>query len=183
MQFFLTDKAKKDAKKLSEATETLFFSVGFTACHRRKCFCPMMCGDFVPSMRFLFRDVSFVRKRGDDTGCFPRLFAPDFLRKVSGGVSVYLCRKDAVFGIFMQCRACVSARNSVAAQCFSRSEKALKNRVFDERKTPLRCLPDAIMMLTFFDAVAIVIATCSYRDSNMMLSTCVHVVIKLAICC
>ncbi len=171
MQFFLTDKAKKDAKKLSEATETLFFSVGFTACHRRKCFCPMMCGDFVPSMRFLFRDVSFVRKRGDGTGCFPRLFAPDFLRKVSGGVSVYLCRKDAVFGIFMQCRACVSARNSVAAQCFSRSEKALKNRVFDERKTRLRCPPDAIMMLTFFDAVAIVIATCSYRDSNMMLST------------
>ncbi len=183
MQFFLTDKAKKDAKKLPEATETLFFSVGFTACRRRKCFCPMMCGDFVPSMRFLFRDVSLVRKRGDGTGCFPRLFAPDFLRKVSGGVSVYLCRKDAVFGIFMQCRACVSARNSVAAQCFSRSEKALKNRVFDERKTPLRCLPDAIMMLTFFDAVVIAIRTCCYRDDNMMLSTCVHVVIKLAICC
>ncbi len=52
-----------------------------------------------------------------------------------------------------------------------------------EEKTPLRCLPDAIMLLTFFDAVVIAIATCSYRDSNMMLSTCVHVVIKLATCC
>ncbi len=30
---------------------------------------------------------------------------------------------------------------------------------------------DAIMMLTFFDAVVIAIATCSHRDSNMMLST------------
>ncbi len=63
------------------------------------------------------------------------------------------------------------------------SENTLKNHVFVKRKTPLRCLLDAIMMLTFFDAVVIAIATCSYRDSNMMLSTCVHVVIKLATCC
>ncbi len=54
---------------------------------------------------------------------------------------------------------------------FFRSGKAPKNRVFDERKTPLQRLLDAIMMLTFFDAVVIAIATCSYRDSNMMLST------------
>ncbi len=46
-----------------------------------------------------------------------------------------------------------------------------ESRVFDERKTPLRCLLDAIITLTFFDAVVIAIATCSYRDSNMMLST------------
>ncbi len=52
-----------------------------------------------------------------------------------------------------------------------RFEKTSKNRFFDERKMPLRYLPDAIMMLTFFDAVVIAIATCSYRDSNMMLST------------
>ncbi len=52
-----------------------------------------------------------------------------------------------------------------------RSEKASKNRFFDEKKTRLRCLPDAIALLTFFDAVVIAIATCSYRDSNMMLST------------
>ncbi len=51
------------------------------------------------------------------------------------------------------------------------SEKIPKSRVFDERKTPLRCLLDAIITLTFFDAVVIAIATCSYRDSNMMLST------------
>ncbi len=66
---------------------------------------------------------------------------------------------------------------------FFRTEKASKSRVFDKGETPLRCLPDAIMMLTFFDAVVIAIATCSYRDSNMMLSTCVHVVIKLATRC
>ncbi len=64
---------------------------------------------------------------------------------------------------------------------FPQSEKALKTAFFDERKTPLRCLLDAIMLLTFFDAVVIAIATCSYRDDNMMLSSCVHVVIKLAI--
>ncbi len=52
-----------------------------------------------------------------------------------------------------------------------RAEKAPKNRVFDEKKTPLQWLLDAIMMLTFFDAVVIAIATCSYRDDNMMLST------------
>ncbi len=63
------------------------------------------------------------------------------------------------------------------------SGKTLKTSVFNERKTPLRYSPDGIMMLTFFDAVVIAIATCSYRDSNMMLSTCVHVVIKLATCC
>ncbi len=61
--------------------------------------------------------------------------------------------------------------------------KVSKSSVFDERKTPLRWLLDAIMMLTFFDAVVIAIATCSYRDSNMMLSTCVHVVIKLTTRC
>ncbi len=61
--------------------------------------------------------------------------------------------------------------------------KASKKRFFVDRKTPLRRLLDAIMMLTFFDAVVIAIATCSYRDSNMMLSSCVHVVIKLATCC
>ncbi len=54
---------------------------------------------------------------------------------------------------------------------FFRSGKAPKNRVFDDRETPLQRLLDAIMMLTFFDAVVIAIATCSYRDSNMMLST------------
>ncbi|WP_373846508.1 hypothetical protein, partial [Bacteroides heparinolyticus] len=64
-----------------------------------------------------------------------------------------------------------------------RSKKAAEIRFFDARKTPPRCPLDAIMMLTFFDAVVIAIATCSYRDSNMMLSTCVHVVIKLATCC
>ncbi len=63
------------------------------------------------------------------------------------------------------------------------SGKALKNRFSDKRKMPLQWLLDAIMMLTFFDAVVIAIATCSYRDSNMMLSSCVHVVIKLATCC
>ncbi len=47
-----------------------------------------------------------------------------------------------------------------------RAEKAPKSRVFDEKKMPLQCLLDAIMMLTFFDAVAIAIATCSYRDDN-----------------
>ncbi len=52
-----------------------------------------------------------------------------------------------------------------------RFEKTSKNRFFDERKMPLRCLPDTILLLTFFDAVVIAIATCSYRDSNMMLST------------
>ncbi len=62
-------------------------------------------------------------------------------------------------------------------------EKISKSRFFDEVKTALRQLLDAIIMLTFFDAVVIAIATCSYRDDNMMLSTCVHVVINLAICC
>ncbi len=63
------------------------------------------------------------------------------------------------------------------------SGKAPKIRVFDERKTRLQCLLDAIMSLTFFDAVAIAIATCSYRDDNMMLSSCVHVVINLTTRC
>ncbi len=54
---------------------------------------------------------------------------------------------------------------------FFHPEKTSKNRFFDERKTALRRLLDAIMMLTFFDAVVIAIATCSHRDSNMMLST------------
>ncbi len=73
-------------------------------------------------------------------------------------------------------------KNSLFGTPFQ-SEKALKSCFLDERKTRLQCLLDAIMLLTFFDAVAIVIATCSYRDSNMMLSTCVHVVIKSATCC
>ncbi len=54
---------------------------------------------------------------------------------------------------------------------FRETEKALKSRVFVREKTPLQWLLDAIMLLTFFDAVVIAIATCSYRDSNMMLST------------
>ncbi len=69
--------------------------------------------------------------------------------------------------------------------CFSMrflSGKTLKTSVFDERKTPLRYSPDGIMMLTFFDAVVIAIATCSYRDSNMMLSTCVHVANLITTC-
>ncbi len=43
--------------------------------------------------------------------------------------------------------------------------------ILGDAKTALQWLLDAIMMLTFFDAVVIAIATCSYRDSNMMLST------------
>ncbi len=62
-------------------------------------------------------------------------------------------------------------------------ETVCKNGVLDKEKTALRCLLDAIMLLTFFDAVVIAIRTCCYRDDNMMLSTCVHVVIKLATCC
>ncbi len=49
--------------------------------------------------------------------------------------------------------------------------KNLEKPFFDERGTPLQCLLDAIMMLTFFDAVVIAIRTCCYRDDNMMLST------------
>ncbi len=66
--------------------------------------------------------------------------------------------------------ACVLVEKRSRAM-FSQSGKASKMRFFDERKTPLQCLLDAIMLLTFFDAVVIAIATCSYRDSNMMLST------------
>ncbi len=66
--------------------------------------------------------------------------------------------------------ACVLAEKRSRAM-FPQSGKASKMRFFDERKTPLQCLLDAIMLLTFFDAVVIAIATCSYRDSNMMLST------------
>ncbi len=54
---------------------------------------------------------------------------------------------------------------------FFRFGRFSKSRVFDERKMPLRCLPDAIVLLTFFDAVVIAIRTCCYRDDNMMLST------------
>ncbi len=54
---------------------------------------------------------------------------------------------------------------------FLNSEKAPQTPVYDKKKTALQCLLDAIMLLTFFDAVVIAIATCSYRDSNMMLST------------
>ncbi len=76
-----------------------------------------------------------------------------------------------VFCIFMQCREHAPVQNLVAAQCFFCCKKASKNHFFDKRKTRLRHLLDAIMLLTFFDAVVIAIATCSYRDSNMMLST------------
>ncbi len=65
---------------------------------------------------------------------------------------------------------CFRTKNSPSYILFQ-SERTTKNRFFDERKTPLRRLLDTIMMLTFFDAVVIAIATCSYRDSNMMLST------------
>ncbi len=50
-------------------------------------------------------------------------------------------------------------------------EKVSKAPFFDREKTALYHLLDTIMMLTFFDAVVIAIATCSHRDSNMMLST------------
>ncbi len=80
-------------------------------------------------------------------------------RRVAKGC-VYLCKSAGL-----------SSTKIGRGIIFFQSEKALKNRVFDERKMPLRYLPDAIMMLTFFDAVVIAIATCSYRDSNMMLST------------
>ncbi len=54
---------------------------------------------------------------------------------------------------------------------FLNSEKAPQTPVFDKKKTALQCLLDTFLLLTFFDAVVIAIATCSYRDSNMMLST------------
>ncbi len=63
---------------------------------------------------------------------------------------------------------------------FVRSAKIV---IFGEEKKPLQRLLDAIMLLTFFDAVVIAIATCSYRDDNMMLSSCVHVVINLTTRC
>ncbi len=74
-------------------------------------------------------------------------------------------------------------RKTVDSARFTAPNKSRKNCFLLVKKTPLRCFPDAIMMLTFFDAVVIAIATCSYRDSNMMLSSCVHVVIKLTTCC
>ncbi len=73
----------------------------------------------------------------------------------------------------------VCTKNSRYASFF-RPEKSAKNRFLDAKKMPLQHPLDAIMMLTFFDAVVIAIATCSYRDDNMMLSTCVHVAINLA---
>ncbi len=84
--------------------------------------------------------------------------------------------------IYAMSYTCFSSKNS-RNPMLSQSGEALKNRVFDERKTALQCLPDTIMMLTFFDAVVIAIATCSHRDNNMMLSTCVHVVINLTTRC
>ncbi len=73
----------------------------------------------------------------------------------------------------------VCTKNSRYASFF-RPEKAAKNRFFDAKKMPLQHPLDTIMMLTFFDAVVIAIATCSYRDDNMMLSTYVHVAINSA---
>ncbi len=73
----------------------------------------------------------------------------------------------------------VCTKNSRYASFFL-PEKAAKSRFLDTKKMPLQHPLDAIMMLTFFDAVVIAIATCSYRDDNMMLSTCVHVAINLA---
>ncbi len=73
----------------------------------------------------------------------------------------------------------VCTKNSRYASFF-RPEKAARSRFFDAKKMPLQHPLDAIIMLTFFDAVVIAIATCSYRDDNMMLSTCVHVAINLA---
>ncbi len=61
-------------------------------------------------------------------------------------------------------------KNSVSDR-LPQSEKVVESHFLDERKTSLQHTVDAIMMLTFFDAVVIAIATCSYRDSNMMLST------------
>ncbi len=90
------------------------------------------------------------------------IFPTDFAQRRCTGkafVTAYVC--DAV---------CVRAKNSCYAMNFD-AEKSLKSRVFDKRKTPLRCLLDTFLLLTFFDAVVIAIATCSYRDSNMMLST------------
>ncbi len=64
----------------------------------------------------------------------------------------------------------VCTKNSRYASFF-RPEKAAKSRFLDAKKMPLQHPLDAIIMLTFFDAVVIAIATCSYRDDNMMLST------------
>ncbi len=74
-------------------------------------------------------------------------------------------------------------RKTVDSARFTAPNKSRKSCFLLVKKTPLRCLLDEIMLLTFFDAVVIAIATCSYRDSNMMLSSCVHVVIKLTTCC
>ncbi len=51
------------------------------------------------------------------------------------------------------------------------SQKNIKTLTSDYMKTALREPLDTTILLTFFDAVVIVIATCSYRDGNMMLST------------
>ncbi len=42
---------------------------------------------------------------------------------------------------------------------FLNSEKAPQTPVFDKKKTALQCLLDTFLLLTFFDAVVIAIAT------------------------
>ncbi len=60
---------------------------------------------------------------------------------------------------------------SIRYGMFFSVRNSLEKSCSQGKKTRLQCLLDVIMMLTFFDAVVIAIATCSYRDSNMMLST------------
>ncbi len=91
---------------------------------------------------------------------------------VDGDVALLLnIRKHTLFlYIYAMTRLCFQWKNG-AFDMFFHFDEASKNCAFDKRKTALQRLLDAIMMLTFFDAVAIAIATCSYRDDNMMLST------------
>ncbi len=81
-------------------------------------------------------------------------------------------QKRARFPVSLNAMPCASSggKTGRCAMIF-RCGNMLENRFFDNKKMPLQRLLDAIMTLTFFDAVAIVIATCSHRDSNMMLST------------
>ncbi len=74
---------------------------------------------------------------------------------------ILIQRKSGVF----------SVKKKNKTQPSSITENTRKPTVFEYKETALQCLLDTIMMLTFFDAVVIAIATCSYRDSNMMLST------------
>ncbi len=66
---------------------------------------------------------------------------------------------------------CFRAKRDENVAFFSVFANTSKSSFFDSGKTPLRWLLDAIIMLTFFDAVVIAIRTCCYRDDNMMLST------------